>query len=354
MTKDKILNNNLKKMGFSSLSLVQKESIPALRRGENVLVLSETGSGKTAAYLIPVFEKKIPQTLIITPTRELARQVQEMSEQMANGLDFSVHRFHGQENAHKQIQSLKNSQSQHKILVATPGRILDLLENKDLSLDDCEYVVLDEVDELLERGFLDDLQRIYRYIPRGIQKSAYSATQGQAIHTLLKEFFINYKTIYLLEKQTKIERLSMDNILCESKEKYISDFILSHVYDSFLVFVSSRERAHQLNRYLEKQKIQTVPLHGDMSQRKRNQSISAFKNYEAQVLVATDLASRGLDLPEIDFVVNFDLPGMKDVFEHRIGRTARFDKKGHVLNLYYSKEKNHLNFLVKGFGKNAL
>lgn len=353
MTENKILKKNLQAMGFSSLSHVQKESIPTFKKGRNLLVLAETGSGKTAAYLIPILESPTPLTVVIAPTRELVRQIQEVGKGMAQSLDVSLHRFHGQENADKQIQSLKASEAQSKIVIATPGRLLDLLTNGRLSLDRCDYFVLDEVDELLERGFIEEIEKIMHYLPQKTHLSAYSATEGEEVQKILNKTFGAYQKINLLNAKREDARFETENIPTESKEQWLSRFILDHVYDSFLVFVSSREKAHRLNRNLEKRKIRTVALHGNMSQRQRNQSIEAFIAYEAQVLVATDLASRGLDLPEIDYVVNYDLPQSVDVYEHRIGRTARFDQKGHVLNLYQSREVAHLRYLLKEFNKNA-
>lgn len=353
MIKNEILKKNIHKQGIKTLSSVQKESIPVFQKGHNLLVLAETGSGKTASFLWPMLEKLPKLALIIAPTRELTHQIKEVGEAFSEGMDVSFHIMHGQQNAAEQVNNYQNASSKSKFIIATPGRLLDLLLQNKLSMDRCEFLILDEVDELLDRGFLDEITKIIHYLPKTIQSAAYSATVTDTVRNSLQNLFPEIVTVNLLKDKRDDQRFIVDNVVCDNKEEWLSRFILEHVYDSFLVFVSSREKAHRLNRQLEKRKIQTAALHGNMSQRQRNKSVQAFIDYQVQVLVATDLASRGLDLPEVDYVVNVDLPGQFEQYEHRVGRTGRFDKQGHVLNLYKEKEREHLSYLLREFDKNA-
>ncbi len=332
----KTLLDTLTSLGFTQMTEIQKRSINPILEGKDILAQSKTGSGKTLAFAIPSvmrtdMSKNRPQTLIITPTRELAEQVAvELRKIAAYKPNLKIVTLYGGVPLRTQATSLEKGSH---ILIGTPGRLHDHLAKGTLELHSIKTLVLDEADKMLDMGFYDEILKIGSNMPRSRQTLLFSATFPQKIEKLASTLLRDPLTIKV---ETKIESGKIDEIVYKTtnKLKTLIALIQSYKPNSLLVFCNTKVAVKELTDALLSRGHSCIDLHGDLEQRERNESLIAFSNGSKKILVATDVASRGLDIKSIELVINYDLPFDKEVYTHRIGRTGRADATGTALSLY--------------------
>ena len=331
------------KLGFEHPTEVQEKAIPVILSEEDVIVRSKTGSGKTFAFALPIIQNihksnDCVQALIVCPTRELAIQVADETKKIVNQLGISVCAVFGGSNIARQVDSLKKNPH---IVVGTTGRILDLIGKKALKIETADFVVLDEADEMLDMGFRPDIEKIMMHTKKDKQTMLFSATIPDEVKELAVKFQKNAKTIEIGTANMALETIKQHYIFVEKKQKItaLSLLLFNEIYDKAIIFANTKIFAEDIARKLKKSGIDCKSLHGDMRQGERKRVLDAFRNGKIQVLVATDVASRGLDIKDVKYIINFDLPHELEFYVHRIGRTARAGETGEVINIIVSKEQ---------------
>ncbi|MEG1499771.1 MAG: DEAD/DEAH box helicase [Clostridia bacterium] len=339
-------------LGFESLTPVQEKSIPCVLNKSDVVVRSQTGSGKTLAYGIPMLEtlfnrldenpeefkgQKLPYGLVICPTRELAVQVTaELRRMLENVEGVKIVPIYGGADITRQIKSLKTGT---KIVVGTPGRIIDHIERKTLKLHKIEMVVLDEADEMLNMGFKQDIEEILKTIPSQRQTLLFSATFPVAIKGIINTFLTNVETIEIGTANQSLKNIKQlyCNVERTMKKEALIECFKKFSPNKAIVFCNTKSMTNDINEILCNEGINSVALNGDMRQSERKRNMDAMRDGKSTVLVATDVAARGIDINDIDYVFNFDLPNDVEYFIHRIGRTARAGKFGSAITIVNTK-----------------
>ena len=342
------LLKTLRILNFTKMSEIQEKAINPILEGRDILAQSKTGSGKTLAFGLPSImntdtNQYKPQTIIITPTRELAEQIAvELRRVSAYKANLKILTLYGGVPLRAQADSL--AKGAH-ILIGTPGRIQDHLAKETLVLDSIKTLVLDEADRMLDMGFHDEIVKIASNIPRSKQTLLFSATFPPNIEKLAKTLLNQPLTIKV---DTIIESTKINEIVYETsdKRKTLIALIQSYKPKSLLIFCNTKAEVFSLSEYLIKAGHSVIDLHGDLEQRDRNESVIAFSNASKRILVATDVASRGLDIKEIELVINYDLPFDKEVYTHRIGRTGRADATGTALSLFSSEDSQKCDYIT--------
>lgn len=321
---------------------VQKQAIPIVLEGSDLLAGSQTGTGKTAGFTLPILQnlmkvrkerKKLGvRALILTPTRELAAQVEESVSTYGKYLPLKSAVVFGGVNINQQIKQLQHGVD---ILVATPGRLLDLVGQKAVDLSLVEIFVLDEADRMLDMGFIHDIRRVLKLLPRKKQSLFFSATFSNEIKALADGILVNPKSIQIAQRNSTAESVTQTIHPVDSKRKkeLLSFLIRSEQWKQVLVFTRTKHGANRLALQLETDGIKSAPIHGNKSQNARTKALADFKQGNVQVLVATDIAARGLDIDQLPYVVNFDLPNVPEDYVHRIGRTGRAGHSGKAVSL---------------------
>ena len=345
---------------YSNPTPIQAQTIPPAMDGLDVLGCAQTGTGKTAAFALPILHRlgqlnpkpvpNRPQVLVLAPTRELAIQIDESFAAYGRHLRLRRALIYGGVGQGNQVRAL--DQGAH-ILVATPGRLLDLMNQGFLQLDQLKIFVLDEADRMLDMGFLPDLKRIIARLPKKRQSLFFSATLPPRIMELAQSLLHDPVNINVTPKSTSVERIDQQVLFVErSKKLSMLRLILGKpdVY-SAIVFTKTKRGANQVAEKLTRHGIEALPIHGNKSQNARQRALEAFRSNKIQVLVATDLAARGIDIDGITHVVNFDLPVEPESYVHRIGRTARAGATGIALSFCSSAEKNELRAIEQFIGK---
>ena len=332
------LLETLKYLNFTTMTQIQQKAIPAILAQKDVLAQSKTGSGKTAAFGIPLIihtdtNCHTPQHLIITPTRELAQQVtEELRKLSVYKSNLKILTLYGGVPLRAQANSL--AKGAH-ILIGTPGRLQDHLEKGTLTLNSAKTLVLDEADKMLDMGFYNDILKIFSAIPKKKQTLLFSATFSQKIETLAKTLLHDPNIIKVdtVQETWKIKELvyTVDN-----KQKALMQIIHFFRPESLLIFCNTKTDVITLAASLHTQGHDVIDLHGNLDQRERNEAVILFSNGTKRIMVATDVASRGLDIKGIDLVINYDLPFDQEIYTHRIGRTGRADATGKAVSLYIS------------------
>ena len=336
------LNKSLRDLRFNKPTEIQCKTIPLGIEGSDILASAETGSGKTASYLIPLINKisKEGKTsgLILTPTRELAQQVSEVCKSLLGyKSNINLALIVGGASMRNQLVQLKK---RPKIIIGTPGRINDLLEKKSLILKYFNYFVLDEADRMLDMGFQDQVEKIIQYLPIKRQSLLFSATLPKEIIKLSSKYLKN--PIRVNVKENKVIKTQIKQKVLNTKTEMKYDKLVDEISlrkGSILIFVRTKYSTEKLKKRLKKDTVKSLALHGDLRQNKRSRILKDFRDDKFRILIATDIASRGLDVPHIEHVINYDLPQVPEDFIHRIGRTARAGSVGEAVSFVTPNDK---------------
>ncbi|MGV3487911.1 MAG: DEAD/DEAH box helicase [Tuberibacillus sp.] len=339
-------------MGFKEPSPIQEKAIPHVKQGKDVIGQAQTGTGKTAAFGIPIIEgiepgnAQSPQALIIAPTRELAVQVAEELNNIGKYKKIHAMAVYGGEPIDRQIRALKKHPH---IVTATPGRLLDHIKRQTIRLNDVRTVVLDEADEMLNMGFIDDIKSILSQVPEERQTLLFSATMPDAIRHLAERFMKNPVEIKIKAKTLTVDRIDQQFIEIKERQKFdIFTRLLDIQHpERAIVFGRTKRRVDELTTALRKLGYKARGLHGDLTQSRRDQVMDDFKTHRVTILVATDVAARGLDIDDVTHVYNFDMPQDPESYVHRIGRTGRAGKQGEAITFVTTSEKYHLYQIEK-------
>ena len=332
--KESILNG-LKDMGFTEAFPIQEAAIPVLLSGRDVVGQAHTGTGKTAAFAISMLQQITPkkgiQGLVMAPTRELAMQITAEFKKFGKYTGIKTATIYGGQGIGAQLSALSRGV---EIVVATPGRLIDHVKRGSIKLDGVSHVVLDEADTMLDMGFIDDIQFILDLTPKKKIMSLYSATMPPAILRLAEDYLKNPKQFLLSADDLSGEGIDQAFLVIKDRDKmtYLLDFIKENKTGQTIVFCSTKHRTRDVG-YMLRKKFNVVVIEGDMSQHQRENSMSKFRTGKADILVATDVAARGIDVPEVALVVNYDVPNQELLYFHRIGRTARAGGKGRAITL---------------------
>ena len=334
--------------GYTTPTPIQQQAIPQVLKGGDLLAAAQTGTGKTASFTLPVLHRLNaqplaapragrPRCLILAPTRELAAQVGESVRTYGKHLQLNTLVMFGGVNINPQIAALKKRVD---IVVATPGRLLDHVSQRTLDLSGVEILVLDEADRMLDMGFIRDIRKILALLPRERQNLLFSATFSDEIRTLANGLLKNPQTVDVAPRNTTAERIDQSVYLVGQKQKreLLAWLIREKQWFQALVFTRTKHGANKLAEYLVRQDIPAAAIHGNKSQAARTRALSDFKDGSLPVLVATDIAARGLDIDQLPQVVNFELPNVPEDYVHRIGRTGRAGATGHEISLVDGEE----------------
>ena len=349
----------IKNEGYHRPTPVQELAIPLLIEGRDVLGVAQTGTGKTAAFALPVLEKlsfsKSPgkrniRALILSPTRELAAQIDQRFYVYSKYVDIRHMVIFGGVGQKPQVQSLRKGID---VLVATPGRLLDLIQQGYVNLDYVEFFVLDEADRMLDMGFIRDIKKILKILPKNRQNLLFSATMPSKIADLANSFLNNAEMVDLSPKEITVERIDQAILFVrkEDKIKLIIDIIKDNQVERGIIFTRTKHGANRLVKKLDRANISALAIHGNKSQGARTRALSQFKNGSTPLLVATDIASRGIDVDDVSHVFNYDLPNEPESYVHRIGRTARAGKGGTAYAFCDDSESGYLVGIERLIGK---
>ena len=330
------LKNNIAHRGYAQLMPIQEKGIQAILDGKDVIGIANTGTGKTAAFLIPLIEKIIKnptyRALIITPTLELALQIRDELRSFVNGLSIYGTFCIGQSSMRNQIYELRRNPH---VVIGTPGRLKDLIERRALNLSGFKMIVLDETDQMLNMGFIHDVKHIISFLPKKRQSLFFSATVSPEINRLIQSFVVNPITISVKTQETT-SHIRQDVVRLtngESKGDVLNKLLRGEEFKKILVFGRTKMGVERLSRELFSKGFRVASIHGDKPQMKRQQAIRMFKENVVSILVATDVAARGLDIPNVTHVINYDVPATYEDYIHRIGRTGRANNTGTALTL---------------------
>ena len=326
----------IQELGFTTPFPIQSQTIPLLLDGNDVVGQAHTGTGKTAAFGIPMLEHITNgggiQGLIIAPTRELAIQITNEIKNIGKFTKIKTATIYGGQGIGIQLDALRKKP---EIIVATPGRLIDHLNQGTIRTNDIKYVVLDEADVMLDMGFIEDIEFVLERVPENRITSLFSATMPVDILRLSEKYLNQPKRILIDSDDLSGEGIDQSFLVIKDREKqkYLTSFIKDNKRGQTIVFCSTKIRTRNVARDLQKARFQVVAIEGDMSQNKREHSMNKFRKNNADVLVATDVAARGIDVPRVGLVVNYDVPNQDMIYFHRIGRTARAGAKGKSITL---------------------
>ncbi len=342
----------LERIGYERPTPIQAESIPPLLQGRDLLGTAQTGTGKTAAFALPLLSRldmgsRSPQVLVLAPTRELAIQVAEAFQTYASGLrGFHVVPIYGGQTIGVQLRQLRRGA---QVIVGTPGRVMDHLRRGTLQLDDLETVVLDEADEMLRMGFIDDVTWILDHTPAERQVALFSATMPAPIRRVAQKYLRAPATIKIATRTTTVERIAQQYWIVSGVHKLdaLTRILETEDFDGVIVFVRTKILTEELAGKLEARGYNCAAINGDMNQQQREKTIERLKNGKTDILVATDVAARGIDVTRISHVVNFDIPYDAEAYVHRIGRTGRAGRSGKAILFVAPREKRLLRAIEK-------
>jgi len=351
---------NLDRIGLTRPTPIQEEAIPALIAGRDLLGLAQTGTGKTAAFGLPIIAQllavgrrpnpKTARALILAPTRELATQITENLQAFAAETPIRVVRVVGGASLNAQAERLARGTD---VLVATPGRLLDLIEKRAISLGEVRWLVLDEADQMLDIGFIHALRQIARLLPEKRQTMLFSATMPKLIGELAGTYLSEPVRVEIAAPGKPADRIDqgVHFVSQGDKARLLADYVAQHPGELALVFNRTKHGSDKLARLLEGWGFKVGAIHGNKSQNQRERALSAFRTGELEVLVATDVAARGIDIPEVRHVYNFDLPNVPENYVHRIGRTARAGREGRAVAFCAPLEIADLRNIEKTMGQ---
>jgi ATP-dependent RNA helicase RhlE len=343
--------------GYTQATPIQEQSIPIVLAGRDLVGCAQTGTGKTAAFAIPIIHQlhrivgsskkaKVIRALVVTPTRELAVQIGQSFDTYGKYTNLTQLTLFGGVSQNPQVDALKNGVD---ILIATPGRLLDLHKQGFIDLDHLHTLVLDEADQMLDMGFVNDVKKIVKLTPKNRQTLFFSATMPMAIRELAEMFLTDPETVTVSPVSSTAENVEQRVYFVEKTEKrnLLYHLIKNENLSDVLVFSRTKHGADNVVKALRKKDIPAEAIHGDKSQNARQRVLDAFKNKEVGVLVATDIAARGIDIDQLPFVINFDLPNIPETYVHRIGRTGRAGNGGIAISFCSKDEKDYWKDIQK-------
>ncbi|MEX1267707.1 MAG: DEAD/DEAH box helicase [Balneolaceae bacterium] len=352
---------SLTEEGYTEPTPIQSQAIPIVLKGSDLMGCAQTGTGKTAAFAVPILQllsngktggglKKI-RSLIVTPTRELAIQIDESFRNYGRHTGQKTAVVFGGVNQNKQVKVLNRGVD---ILTATPGRLLDLMNQGFISLKDIEIFVLDEADRMLDMGFIHDIKKLLAALPKKRQTLFFSATMPPEIIKLSKSILHNPVKVQVTPESSTVDTIEQGLYFVDkgNKKKLLVDVLKNDAINSALVFTRTKHGANKLVKLLNKKNIEAEAIHGNKSQTARQRALGNFKNQVTRVLVATDIAARGIDVDELQYVINFEIPNIPETYVHRIGRTGRAGANGTALSFCDAEEKAYLRDIEKLIGKN--
>jgi ATP-independent RNA helicase DbpA len=343
---------NLADLGFEGMTPIQAEALPHVLEGKDVIAQAKTGSGKTAVFGLGILQKLEPknfavQSMVMCPTRELAEQVAEEIRRLARPIaNVKILTLCGGTPLRPQADSLKYGAH---IVVGTPGRIMDHLEKQTLELDQVSTLVLDEADRMLDMGFEDAMEAIVAEVPRVRQTMLFSATYPKEIQSMAEHIMVDPVTVKIKEQHTGSTIAQDFYRISDEGERDVAArlLLLKHRPDSAVIFCNTKRHVKDLTQYLKSNGFSVLALHGDLDQKERDQALVRFTNNSVSIMVATDVAARGLDIDALDLVINYHIASDPEIHVHRIGRTGRAGNKGHACSIVIGKEKHKVNRLAE-------
>ncbi len=357
ITISKSVSRALDEMGYTKPTEIQLESIPILSKGNDVVGKAQTGTGKTTAFGIPLVQsidptKQVTQGIILVPTRELASQVSTEIRKLSEFLPIRTIALYGGQSINKQITDLRKTPH---IIVGTPGRILDHISRGTIKLNNISFAILDEADQMLDIGFAEDMVKIIGFTPRTRQTALFSATIPRTIKRLISRFLRNPSWIQVgaeIDAADTIKQIYYE-VADQDKFKGLSELLsYSSKENKALVFCRTQIGVDRLTKRLRNSRFDAKSIHGGMSQSQRERVIRDYRSGTPKILVATNLAARGLDIPEISYVINYNMPGNIEEYVHRIGRTGRIGNLGTAITFVGEDDFNMMGLLAKRFGEN--
>lgn len=350
------LTKQLQTLSLTSPTPIQRQAIPEAMNGRDVVGLAQTGTGKTAAFGLPLLHAlmtdQTPRVakgaagLILVPTRELARQVCDSLNAFTRGGHLKITMIFGGVSINRQIDAMRKGSD---LIIATPGRLIDLLDRKAVRLDHTRFLVLDEADQMLDMGFIHALRRIAPLLPRERQTMMFSATMPKLMADLASQFLTDPVRVEVARPGVAADKITQSVHFVEKEDKtaLLRDKLSDHIGERALVFARTKHSAERLMKKLVSAGFDAASIHGNKSQGQRDRAIKAFKDGAVTVLVATDVAARGIDIPEVAFVYNFDLPNVAENYVHRIGRTARAGASGQAVAFCAKDEMGELRAIER-------
>ncbi len=351
------LKRNLEEMGFNRPTDIQFKCIPPIQRGEDVLAIAQTGTGKTGAFAIPIIDKiqhikqksrvQAVRSIVMVPTRELAVQITEVFQKLGRGTKVRTISIYGGVEQEPQIEKLVSGVD---IVVSTPGRMFDLVSQGYLKLDKIEVLILDEADQMLALGFYKDITDLIRFLPNNRQTLFFSATIDKNIKKLAYSLVRDAIRIHISPKDPVSKNVHHRVVFVEMDDKrfFLQRLINESPEMKVLVFVRTKVRAERVKAAMERVEIVSDTIHGDKTQDEREDALSRFKKGLLKLLIATDVSARGIDIPDVDYVINYDLPELPENYVHRVGRTGRGRKKGEAL-AFCAKEEMPLLLAIEEY-----
>ncbi|MDP3990371.1 MAG: DEAD/DEAH box helicase [archaeon] len=346
------LQKALAKQNYTTPTPIQLKSIPSLLLGKDLIGIAQTGTGKTAAFVLPILQRMIEKyprvlkTLVLAPTRELAAQIGESFSAYGEFLKFKHTVIFGGVSQVNQVNALSKGVD---IVIATPGRLLDLMNQRKINLSTIEFFVLDEADRMLDMGFINDIKKIIVKLPPKRQSLFFSATMSPEINKLANNLLKDPIHVELTTKVATVERIKQFIFFIDqsSKERLLLELLRQKHLTSVLIFTRTKHKANKVVSFLSKHNISSDAIHGNKSQNARTKALKDFKNGRIKVLVATDIAARGIDIDNISHVINFELPNEPESYVHRIGRTARAGADGTAYSFCSADERSFLRNIEK-------
>jgi len=343
-------------LGYEQPTPIQEQAIPHVLQGRDVMGIAQTGTGKTAAFSLPIVHhlannlmhgRAVPRVLVLTPTRELAAQIDDNVKAYAKNVKVRTALIFGGVSQHKQVAQIRKGSD---VLVATPGRLLDLCNQGLLSLEWIEFLVLDEADTMLDMGFIHDIKRVIAMLPEKRQSLFFSATMPESIVKLSKTILTDPIRVEVARVSSAAETVEQRMLFVSqgAKRDLLVQLLNQPEVESSLVFTRTKYGADKVVRYLKKNNIRGEAIHGNKSQPQRDKAMNAFRNGKIKVLVATDIAARGIDVEGVSHVINFEIPNISETYVHRIGRTGRAGREGVAISMVNEgDERNHMRDILK-------
>jgi len=338
--------------GFEKPSNIQYKSLPIFNSGKDMIAQSQSGTGKTGAFSIGVLNNidtnlKKTQYIILTPTHELAKQIYSVIENLGARMDISICKVIGKTNINESIREL---QKEPQIIVATPGRLFDMINKRHIFTDNIKTLVIDEADEMLSSGFMEVLQNIIRCMPKTCQMCLFSATMPKEIVDLTEHFMNNPEKLLINKDELTLEGIKQFYI--DLKQYNWKFDVLYDIYETInvtqsIIYVNSKNVLNNLYDRLTRDSFPVSYIHGDMHSNEREKNLSDFKNGTTRIMLSTDLLSRGIDIQQLSLVINFDLPRNKETYIHRIGRSGRYGRKGTAINFVTNEDIEHMREIQK-------